>query len=244
MPAPKYALTKNEYDAMLGSLRQTPHSMNAAAKAAGVSWQVAKNAFEGVYEEEGYPAIRDVLTAERRSARAALRGDGPARPEEMALLDDRAKRELEEQQASREHAVKVREAEGKMIEAVRGNVLGLLAKTGRMTKSMLQEVDTIEAALQSGKDPSGKPLTLDQRLKYLSTISRIVKSATESARHALEMERLVLGQPTEILGVDVNNMTPADAAATIDLAGWALRRARESGKMPPMLIDADGEAAE
>ena len=39
-------------------------------------------------------------------------------------------------------------------------------------------------------------------------------------------------------------MTPADAAATIDLAGWALRRARESGKMPPMLIDADGEAAE
>ena len=47
MPAPKYALTKNEYDAMLGSLRQTPHSMNAAAKVAQPHREPSERTSEG-----------------------------------------------------------------------------------------------------------------------------------------------------------------------------------------------------
>jgi hypothetical protein len=126
-----------------------------------------------------------------------------------------------------------------MIKLARANTISLMASTSRLLSSAIDKARALELELKSGKHE----FTPKQVQKFMTSLGYLVSKATESAKLTIEMERLVLGEPTEIIGMNVRNMTLDDAVKTIELSNRALERARARGLVPPVDVVADALAA-
>jgi hypothetical protein len=146
-----------------------------------------------------------------------------AQQQEIAARREAARKAEEERDAARRQAVEARTQEGQMVRLSRANTLGLLGSLAKLQPAVSHLADQLRAAILSGQiDPlDAAPL--------MRQIASTVKDAVYASQIVVELERLHLGSPTAIIGVQTLEMTPAEAAREIEDAKAALDRARAMG---------------
>lgn len=246
---------RSTYEALLAEFREHPGNVSRAGRAAGVARGTARRAWHEGWPSRQLPAIRDVLDEERLLARSRRQaavylagsaeaglppgtsdsGGGDA-GEDLAgppLAGLRTTGVEAARMLAKDDAVAAREAEASMVKLSRANTVALMSATARLLSAGIEKSRELETKLRTG----AVKLEPAQVTRFVSTLAYLTRNAAEAAKINLEMERIILGEPTEIVGVDVRNMGLEDAARTIELASRALARARKRGLVPDAVVD-------
>lgn len=95
----------------------------------------------------------------------------------------------------------------------------LLRAASILSTSVLKEIDP-----ERGGNPALLPI--GKRVQMIRDVASIVKATAETAKIAVQAERLILGKPTNILGTGdpTSAMTEEEALVYVELASRALAR--------------------
>lgn len=221
-------LSREDWDLALEAYRANP-SVRGVLAAIPHGRPSAERLVNVGVPELGLPPIRKVLEEEARLA--ALGEKRLERVEAKTagkLLEARmtALRKAEEARlAILGDAQKQREEEAKLVRMNRQGAVVLAAVQGKLLGGALRMAEALERDLSEGKG------TIKERLGYLRTIANIVQRTAESSAKAVQMERLLLGEPTSILGVQgqgkpSEDMSPEEAGQWLEAANRAFAKAR------------------
>lgn len=231
-------ITPEIYAALVAAYRDSPGNHRLAASQAGVFWRTAKKGWE-----EGWPAtlwaakpIREVIAEEHAMARQTMVERDKAKDEALKRdLEEASRRAVElsiQPQAERDRvkqdAIEARAEEGTAVRLARSNAIGLLRTMGELVPAIKQLVVKTAAQMHLAVDMT--PGSLVRLLREFAAAAKAVSEATEMA---LKMERLVLGEPTEILGLMAIDMSTDEAVREIMNAQEALFRVHETHELLP-----------
>jgi hypothetical protein len=217
------------YDALLTAYRAKPGNARQAAAATGLDARTCARGWREGWPERGMRPIQAVLEDEQAAARARLHA---AREAELrAAAQHEAQAAAVHRQSASEDAIRNRAEEARMVRAARANAMGLMAVVQRVLRGANALAEQVEQYVQNAKVGTGEEDTLTpQRATALfAQIASTTRAANESARLAQQMERSLLGEPDKWIGLQVGNMTEAQAVHEIELAHRAAQRARERG---------------
>jgi hypothetical protein len=223
-------ITVEIYNKLLASYRQEPGNHHSAGTHAGVFWRTAKKGWE-----EGWPnypwasrPIREAIAEEQALARQRL-------AEQEKVRDEIAKREMEtalrraaelsiqpqaDRNRVREDSIEARKVEGQIVRIARDNVLQMLGMTGEAITAFRPLLSRLQAALLA----PDLEVTPGGVVKLMRELAATMKAAAESADMVAKMERLILGEPTEIMGVLSIDMTAEEALSEILATSEAAQR--------------------
>ncbi|HHH30691.1 MAG TPA: hypothetical protein ENK57_20435 [Polyangiaceae bacterium] len=211
----------------------------AAAKVAECDARTAKRGFVKGWPDYGLDSIADIVAAEQAAARAAIQGElSEAAEASVAVV-------AKEKAAARADAIKARAEEGKLVRAARGNIVELLEngrellagyrklapRVSKLIAAIEKKIDKLLAE-ESETTDIGEMLDLVERTAaVLWRLSTSARASTSAGMQALQMERLLLGQPTEIIGVtDLDAMDEDEAIAELEAAADVAKRMRARKK--------------
>jgi hypothetical protein len=163
----------------------THASYRRAGEAAGVDPRTARRAWKVGWP--GIKPIRDLIESEKTLARAALR-----REVLTARMDEASRLAMED-------AVQARADEGRSVRAVTS------AATGALLALHAEQVHTYErtlARLMQTEDPNDAKAKAARRA--FRDITEIVTRLAEAAERGQRMGRLLLGEPSVVLGGELS----------------------------------------
>ena len=209
--------TQVEHDALLAAFRDAPGNVSNAAKVAHVNRVTAWKAWH-----KGWPKlpfarvpISVMLDTEREAARAhRIREELKA--EEMAA---------EQRLQAKHDAIRARGEEAQGARAARGNALGLAGVSARLLKSCTAMVQELERRVGLGLHTMSDA----EMRKWIDVGGRMATRALDTMRVALDIERIVAGEPIAVIGVRVDNMTPDQMVNSLEALDRTLARARGQG---------------
>jgi hypothetical protein len=246
------------YKRLVHAFRREGYETNvkSAAAEAGCSWEMAKKMLTEGWMDKGLPSMAAIREQEQIQARAQLQA-------EMAAKN--ALKEKEQEEAYKQ-AVEARKQEGTMVGLARSATLQNLAAVTGLAQSArvlapvvkgfielqakkLEEWTRYEVAFMNGNPAIAAPsfarpaLTAHQALDLLQRVATLTSQITGTAQQAMEMERLHLGKPTEIIGVVSAHvdMTYAEAVARAEAAQNAVKHFQESGEVQLVLTRGQDE---
>lgn len=198
------SITEEQYDLLLESYREEEPpirgAVQKAATAAGVTRKTAAKVWHKGAAYLGRGAIKELILEEKRAARAGASDAITAAAKEQTRAQ--AERQYAEAEKARQDVIKARRQEGEMVRAQRGNLMALIGVTGSLLRGSIKAASEIEQAIISGVDPATeKKLTLKDRVDLLWKVNRIVRQTASASGDVIRMERLLLGEPTEIVGM-------------------------------------------
>lgn len=218
--------SQSTYDKLIIAFRENWGNFSSAARAAGVARKTAKKAWISGWPDQRMRPIRDLLEEERLAARAEILTETRAKlVGDQAVLQQEAVEAEKARLLSHSQAVQTRAQEGEMVKLSRANTIVMMATANRHLRVANKLAKELEEQVEKGE----VELTPQQVIKLAGSCAFLTKTAAEAARINLEMERILLGEPTEIIGIDVNNMSVEEAARRIEVANRALERARKRG---------------
>jgi len=179
----------------------------------------------------GKAPIQEIILEEKIAARAGAKDAiTAAAKEQTAAQADRAYQEAEKARAD---LIRARRQEGEMVRAQRGNLVAMIGITGTVLRGAIKQARELEAALASGIDPATKKaLSVREKIDLLWKVNRIVRQTADASGDVIRMERLLLGEPTEIVGtMNLGDITEDQAIQDIREAYEAAQRvvARRGG---------------
>lgn len=186
----------------------------------------------------GLPAY---VNRERMEVRAALAGDSTFESRHggrVQSAEAMANEEIERVQAQTKKtlaviadAVASREEEARLVRANRGAAIALSGINLTLLRGALKVSDALASKLER-LDPES--LDIDATARLLRTVAMTVKTGAESAKIAVQLERLSAGEPTEIVGMtdagstsfepSTADMSPDDAEKWLAIAQRAFAR--------------------
>lgn len=249
---------------LLEAFREEPGNVHRAAQHAGVTWPTASRAWEQGSKRHGFGPIKAIIAEEQRKARSLIEA------ERAAARAMRAKEIAE----SAESAIKSRKQEGQMVELTRGSALSALTAVIGLSKgsrklaevmanqiaveiTKLEQWTAYETSLIAG-DPNAPnllpawsqgadrehPPSLNFLLTILNRSADYAAKIASVAERAMEMERLHLGEPIEVIRHEhtiKQDISPEEleirrqnANAVLDQAARKLRVV-EGGKPAPLI---------
>lgn len=227
---PKRPVSKEQWEALVAAYRSAPGNANHASKTVpGVCYRLAKRAWDLGVSWADFPEAREpikvLIAGEQTRQRAAL-----VRQEST----DQAIR----QDAQRDVA-KTRFDEAQMVRLGRSSTTALLVSLTRIATGAAQIGDAVADALKTHgavKDEAGNPrvLTMPEVRNLVSLLAKVgatVKQVTEAAQGVIESERLVIGEPTQLIGIvhKLDDITQEEADKRMQAAMRALERAKSQG---------------
>jgi hypothetical protein len=228
-------ITDDQWNALVLSYRETPPpvlgAVAQAAKAAGVTRKTALKAWTTGMGYLGKEPIQVMILEEQIAARSGVTDAMEAAAREQSAAQ--AERSYAEAEKARADVIKARRQEAEMVRAQRGNLVAMIGITGSLLRGAIKQAREIEKALGDGVDPAtNKKLTVRDKVSILWQVNRIVRQTADASGDVIRMERLLLGEPTEIVGtVNLGDMTEDQAIADIEEAHAAalrVKRRRES----------------
>jgi hypothetical protein len=209
------AISEQQHRQLLESFRTDPEpgshaSYRRAAEAAGVDPRTARRAFKVGWP--GVKPIRELIESEKTLSRAALRR------EVLASRLDEASR------LAADDALESRVMEGRAVRTVTTSATNALVA---LHMAKIQDFEVVLAKLMQDPVNPGSPVALAARRAF-SDIAGIVSKLTEAAERGQRMCRLLLGEPSVVLGGELS-LRPAVApnadAATLVTEIQAAQRA-------------------
>jgi hypothetical protein len=240
-----HVISRTVWQALVDAYRSCPGSVAHAAKAAQVARATARKAWffglraapEGCREP-----IMAILEREQVTARARLE-DERVKQAAIEAEHNRVRRQAEEEKARRD-ATDARVQEARIVRMARGSAGNLMASLGKMTEGVDKLCAQLNTQLNMWAQPrlnaEGQPVKMSAvelrtTTQFLATLSTAVRQVNEAGAKAIEMERVLLGEPTHIVGVqNVSAMTYADMERTVRLGMLAVERAKARG----LVVDA------
>jgi uncharacterized membrane protein len=247
---PKKAISQLQFDALLDAYRNSPGVVRLAAAASGLDRRTAQKAWtKGLARFYAGNPIRDILQAEHVAARARLTEDAQKR--ESVAAEDRDK--------ARVNAVESRKQEGQVVQLARANSLQALAATASMLQTARALASRVKEKLEGMlrddaqatkdlEDGAGRTCdtcghrTVDNQMNagaivnLVDRITGVGRRVNELAHLAMQMERLHLGEPGQIIGlVDASAgdaITLPEAKARLAVAAQAIEAAERRELSP------------
>lgn len=248
--------------------------MPRVAKMAGVHRTTVAKAFKKGWPGLGLPPILEVIKVDQEAARAIL--SDKIREHEEKKAEVEAKRakivdleamtaavELDREQAAearriqavvddelrrqkaRAQAAEDRAEEAKGVRVFRRNTIALGGMVAKLSRDMLRLPDAFTEALE--KEIRDGKLTSKAALQLMRTAARVNKETAEAMASVVKLNRLLLGEPGEIIGVQgTGELTPEEAASWIRRASTALERQEKFAEWGDLKLvhDADADAEE
>lgn len=214
---------------LLNAWREDQGNVSKAARAAGISRPTARRAINDGYPDADPPRrpIRDIVAEEMVAARAAMAAEREVTARTTARdheLENAARRQREAEKA-RADAVEARRQEAQMVRSQRGNVLALIGINGQCLRGALQLSEKIQKELAEGD------MTTAQKLTALTRLGLLTQRISSAASEVVRMERLLLGEPTEIVGSrDLSEIGFEEALAELEKSAEFAKRIRERKK--------------
>lgn len=227
----KRSITHEMYQALVDGFRQQPGNATYAARTAGVDRRTAKRGWEQGWQKQYVWAqpIREVIREEMANARKAR-----LEAQEAERFDQEKEREK-----ARTAAIKAAQEEAQAVSIARTNSIGAGMIVGSLMRALVPLTKQIETALAN----PATQLAPNQIAKMLADMANVTRHSNEAMRTALELERLRLGEPTNIGGIQgqLDDLTTEEAVEELLAVQRALNRAARSGLMPEKTtVDAQG----
>jgi hypothetical protein len=227
-------ITREYAERLLQSFRLTPGNVTAAARHSGVVWSTAKAAWEkgiphGPWEEYRRP-FKDIIAEEQELARARLK------EQNRKLAEDALRAEAERQKKQREAALQDvtnnRVQEASMVRLARSSAIVLLNNLTNVSAGAAALGKKVRESLEHTASKE-RDLTLKETGQITTMIGRLstaLRQATDAAQKAMEMERLLLGEPGKIVGVQhLEGISVREAEERIEAASRAMQALKEDG---------------
>lgn len=224
-------MSRELYEQLLAAFRDNPANLTKASKVTGVGHRFAKRSWEVGWPRIPYARpIQAVLAEEKIKARA-----------EQRKMEEQLRREqTAEQRKAAEDARIATTQEGQLISAGRATVLGLTFSINSMLPSVRQLTQDIAADVTAGKF-KGNP---EKAVRCLREVASSMRMLTESTVKLVEVERLVKGEPTSIVGhaSTPSEMSLEEAEKTVQRAQSLFALARESGLLTAGTVPLSSES--
>lgn len=225
---------------------QDEPSQAAVVKVLGCSQDFAFKLVEAGAPKLALPGYKKRLAEEARLAQVGERkvervGERVGAKAVAAVLEE--KKVAAEAMVAREKAILGSQVEQREEEArlVRANQQAALVMTGVMSK-LLYVGDTLANSLVE-RVRKGEKFTAKEELMFLRGIGQIGSKMSEVSKAAVEMQRLLVGDPTQIVRHQHEQgpaMSPAEVAAWQEKNARAWLRAQERKKAAEAVVDTEG----
>ena len=228
-------------------------TVGAVAEALGMSNAVATRVIDSGEPRIGLPSLRDCARIAGAELDKRMKANEKADAIEQAKEHGKALRaRLDATRKARAQetivlgdAVASRNEELKLVRANRMSGLALTAVNARLLELSVEVADS----LLSEKDKI-KQLGVRERMGLLRTVAGIVQRTTQASAGSVNMSRLLMGEPTAILGradpTPVGEMTEEEAEQWLAQANKAFerKRARRALVVDVTPVDHDAEQEE
>lgn len=226
---PRRPITNQMYDKLLESFRAYPGEYARAARAAGCDPRTAARGWRlgWVKQNKAWAAISAVIEQEQLSARARVQ-------EATAAEADRARTaiaidEAADRDKAKADAIEARGQEAQMVRLLRADVTQTLASVARTLPGM-QKWATAVAKQMNERDPND----IREATRMLEALSRVTERVAAAADRCMAMERRLLGQPEQVVGLALPEITLDEAIEHIGAAERAAKYLRAEGAMPAL----------
>lgn len=211
-------ITQANYEQLLVEFRRHPGAITKVAQACGIAWRTAKRAWDRGWtpQRPWAKAIKLVLEDEAELIRA----------ERIKKDLDAQRAEEDRRVAARMDAIQARKEEAEGAKASRRNAIGLAVVSNKLLTAALVMCDELTRRVN---DPAEmKAMTVAEMRSLFDMISRGASRSVLAFRYALEVERIIAGEPIATIGVRVDKMSPEQLVG--ELQGMARTLAR-AGKL-------------
>ena len=221
------ALTSEKYKKLVESFRLEPGNCGRASKFAGVTWHTAKQAWETGWPRKTWaPSIKQSFADEVEAARATR----------MRLQEEAEERAETQRIQARQDAIEARAQEGRGAKVSRQNAINLGVVSARLIMVADHMAKEMEARVTGTDGGVGiKAMSLAELRKWMLTTGQFTRMAQQTMLWALQIERLVLGEPLATVGVRVENMEPEQLLKELQGINRTLMRAEKLG-MPTLRV--------
>lgn len=219
------------WDALLAAFREEPGNILRAARLCGVTRPTARRAWETGWPNKPWAkvSIKDLVDQERDIARSRLE----IAEERAELEEDREALAAEaDRERSRQQAIKAKEEEGKLVQLARGATLVNLNNMIRVAPSMAKLIERLGTELLVMADkPTWENRDRGEASSLLRRFALVVRELNAAGHQAMEMERLFLGEPSQIIGVvtDLDRMSMEELTRSAGYTDGVLQRAAKRG---------------
>jgi len=190
---------------ILIAFREAPGLAQTAAKVAGVDKRTARKAWEKGLASTNNPKYHEpfsqIIEREQVEARARLQTEETIATTKAGEIE--AARRAQLQEHAQKDITEGRVQEASMVRMARSGAIVLLNTLAQVTAGASVVGKKVRKTLEDvGNDPN-RDLTLKEANEVTKTLNRLTTSlrqASDAAQKAMEMERLLLGEPTNITG--------------------------------------------
>lgn len=218
------------------------HKVRAIARMTGFHERTLRRFWAEGFQRApwGMTPIRRIIEEEQAKARALRERIGedrddptPFEENERRLVETQlGAASLAEKEAAKRDALEARTAEGQLVKLARGNVIALAGAAVGLVRPAMTVAKAIAKTLESRVIEN--KLNPEEGIAMLREIARYTKDVVETGHKAMEMERLLLGDPSGggKLVSDAASMTLDEARAELGNAakihaamearGWTL----------------------
>lgn len=234
-------ITREEYERWLEAFRTYPGQYHYVGNAMKSNHHAARKAWEIGWPGQDYEPIMKVVEREQTLARAVrvkMLGESEAHNVAEQVLKD-AQKKADELVADADRkargrmaelytqanidAAQQRAEEAQLTVGVRRNVMAAVGVTAGLLRNANELVRVV------GEDIKGGKLTGPQAAAYCKLLVRMIRDVNEAGQTAMQMERLRVGDPTEVVEVRVEPTSLTEAAAEMEHAMNVLQLMRERG---------------
>lgn len=206
----------------------------AIREATGLGQRAAQRLLDSGEPRIGLPSLRDAARAEAAKVERRLRQrERQAAEQEAKELAKTMEQRAKAARAAREHESKVL---GDAVQARKEEVQ--LVRLNRISSTVLAQINadllrTSSKVAKSLLEADLSKVSVRERLTILRTVAGIVHRTAQASAAAVNMERLLMGEPTAILGradapgPSTADMTPEEAEQWLAIANRAFKRRAE-----------------
>lgn len=218
-------ITPEFYRALTDAFRELPSDHSGAARlvrertGSTCDRRTAIRAWEIGWPKLELLPISELLEKEKVAARAAL-----VAVETAELLTSATNDEALVREQARIDAIKARTEEGRLVRTSRANVLALLESSEELLDGYRKLAPKVKKALEKIDTEDLDP---EKAARMLWRIAISSRAAIDAGMRTLQMERLLLGQPMEIIGIRDMDLDESDVLEELEEAAEMAARIRE-----------------
>lgn len=226
----KLVFGPKEWLALLDAFREHGANFSAVSQATGTLLTTCRRAYlKGLGNKfANSMSIQDLLTLEARAERQKAKEEKEARDSVWGRTQDIRVKEAEHEIALKKDALNTRTTEHALGKAGRSAALGLASVAAKLTLVATKAHD--ELVKRYGPDQDLGKLSLKSLGATVDLAARTVERAARAVKMAVEVERIMQGNPLEQLGVKAENLTAPQITAELRGMEKLLRRAAKLGR--------------
>lgn len=228
------AMTRDVAEKLLEAFRASPTNGAGAARTAGCHAKTGRKAWAKGLKVIGFPQynrpFKDILAEEQVEVRARM--EAAQREAQRLAAQQEAERRGGAREKALEDVTKQRSQEEALVRSARAATLVLLNNVTNIAAGATALGQKVRRSLEEHAAVA-EVLTLRQAKDIVAMVGRLstsLRQLNDAGQKAMEMSRLLVGEPTKIVGVQhLEGITMAEAKQRVEAAQRAMARLEAKG---------------